>query len=59
MAWIMKRSVSFILGLFLLGVSTAHAQYSIDWFKIAGGGGASTGGVYAVSGTIGQLMPAP
>jgi hypothetical protein len=28
--------------------------YSIDWYKIAGGGGTSTGGVYAVSGTIGQ-----
>jgi hypothetical protein len=32
----------------------ALAQYSIDWFKVAGGGGASTGGVYTVSGTIGQ-----
>jgi hypothetical protein len=32
----------------------AVAQYSIDWFKIAGGGGTSTGGVYAVSGSIGQ-----
>src|ERR1017187_5319367 len=33
----------------------ATAQsYSIDWYKIAGGGGTSTGGVYAVSGTIGQ-----
>ena len=31
-----------------------HAQYSIDWFTIDGGGGTSTGGVYAVSGTIGQ-----
>ncbi|MCC6823361.1 MAG: hypothetical protein IT579_21735 [Verrucomicrobia subdivision 3 bacterium] len=36
-------------------VLTASAQnYAIDWFKIAGGGGTSTGGVYAVSGTIGQ-----
>jgi len=35
--------------------SISHAQnYSIDWFKIAGGGGKSTGGVYVVSGTIGQ-----
>jgi hypothetical protein len=34
---------------------TAHAQsYSIDWYKIAGGGGASIGGTYQVSGTIGQ-----
>jgi len=27
---------------------------SIDWYKVAGGGGTSTGGVYAVNGTIGQ-----
>jgi hypothetical protein len=34
---------------------TACAQnYSIDWYKIAGGGGTSTGGTYTVSGTIGQ-----
>ena len=32
----------------------ARAQYSIDWFTIDGGGGTSTGGVYSVSGTIGQ-----
>ena len=33
----------------------APAQsYSVDWYKVAGGGGTSTGGVYAVSGTIGQ-----
>jgi hypothetical protein len=25
-------------------------QYSIDWFKVAGGGGTSTGGAYQVSG---------
>ena len=29
-------------------------QYSVDWYKISGGGGTSTGGVYSVSGTIGQ-----
>ena len=35
--------------------SPSHAQsYSIDWFTIDGGGGTSTGGVYSVSGTIGQ-----
>ena len=33
----------------------AFAQsYSIDWYKISGGGGASTGATYQVSGTIGQ-----
>jgi hypothetical protein len=34
--------------------STALAQFSIDWFTVDGGGGTSTGGVYSVSGTIGQ-----
>ena len=29
-------------------------QYSINWFKVAGGGGTSAGGAYQVSGTIGQ-----
>ncbi|MFZ0826638.1 MAG: hypothetical protein WAO02_04370 [Verrucomicrobiia bacterium] len=28
--------------------------YSIDWYKIAGGGGTSTGGTYVLNGTIGQ-----
>jgi len=34
--------------------ANAHAQYSIDWHTIDGGGGTSAGGVYSVSGTIGQ-----
>jgi hypothetical protein len=34
--------------------SPAFVQYSVDWFTIDGGGGTSTGGVYSVSGTIGQ-----
>ncbi len=32
----------------------AYGQYAIDWSTIDGGGGTSTGGVYSVSGTIGQ-----
>lgn len=33
----------------------AHAQtFFIDWHTIDGGSGTSTGGVYSVSGTIGQ-----
>ena len=37
------------------GVLTAPAQsYSIDWFKVAAGGGPSTNAQYSVSGTIGQ-----
>src|SRR4051794_17923273 len=40
---------------FLLIALTVHAQsYSIDWYKVADGGGTSTGGIYSVSGTIGQ-----
>lgn len=43
----------------LLAPALAQAQnYSIDWFKIAGGGGISSGTngstIYTVSGTIGQ-----
>jgi hypothetical protein len=47
---------SFVTSLvFLAAVVIAHAQsYSIDWFKIAGGGGPSTSSVYSLSGTIGQ-----
>jgi hypothetical protein len=38
----------------------ARAQsYSIDWYKVAGGGGTSTGGVYSVSATIGQPDAGP
>jgi hypothetical protein len=38
------------------GGLTVHAQYTIHWSKIGGGGATtpSTGGVYAVSGTLGQ-----
>lgn len=44
-----------ILSLFLgLSATAALAQYSLDWYKIAGGGDISTGEVYSVSGTIGQ-----
>ena len=45
----------FFLLLSLLLPSPGLAQFcSIDWYKISGGGGASTGGTYQVSGTIGQ-----
>src|SRR5262247_1910125 len=48
----MKRA---ILLLWMFSGAAAFAQnYSIDWFTIDGGGGTSTGGVYSVSGTIGQ-----
>jgi hypothetical protein len=44
-----------ILAGLLLALPKLHAQsYSVDWHKIAGGGGTSTNSQYAVSGTIGQ-----
>ena len=48
-----------ILPLCLLIPALSNAQsYSIDWYKVAGGGGSSSGTngstVYSVSGTIGQ-----
>src|SRR5882757_4328097 len=45
-----KLSLALLLVTFIL-----YAQsYSIDWYKIAGGGGTSTNGQYSISGTIGQ-----
>jgi hypothetical protein len=33
-----------------------RAEYHIDWATLGGGGGVSAGGVYTVSGTIGQAQ---
>ena len=45
----------FYLTLGLLVPTLGSAQnYSINWSTMDGGGGSSTGGVYSVSGTIGQ-----
>jgi hypothetical protein len=37
-----------------LALNSSAQTYSINWYKIAGGGGTSSGGQYTVSGTIGQ-----
>jgi hypothetical protein len=53
----LKIQLRCFISVLLLALSTATlcAQtYTIDWYKIAGGGGTSTGGTYQVSGTIGQ-----
>ena len=42
------------IGLALFTTLAMAQTYNIDWFTIDGGGGTSTGGVYSVSGTIGQ-----
>ncbi|MBI4659536.1 MAG: hypothetical protein HY735_11910 [Verrucomicrobia bacterium] len=45
----------FFLFLSPLGAALAMAQpFSIDAYKLSGGGGTSTGGVHSVTGTIGQ-----
>ena len=44
-----------LFGILLAVGPAAHAQpYTLDWSTIDGGGGTSTGGVYSVSGTLGQ-----
>ena len=50
-----KRQAAVPTGVLILALmmSAACAQYSIDWYKI-GGGGASAGGAYQVNGTVGQ-----
>ena len=51
------------LGIFALASLFARPafadSYSIDWFTIDSGGGTSTGGVYQVSGTVGQAEAGP
>jgi hypothetical protein len=47
------KSLTLLAGV-LIPATSFTQQYSINWYKIAGGGGTSTGGVYFVSGTIGQ-----
>lgn len=71
----MKKQGRFLLrcggvGLILAGGHLRAQTYSVDWFKLAGGGGTSTSAVYAISATIAQhdagkqlshagLQPAP
>jgi hypothetical protein len=46
--------ISFCASVFCAVPSASAQNYAIDWHTIDGGGGTSTGGVYSVSGTIGQ-----
>ena len=48
----MKRIVLF--SCLLLPLAGLAQNYSIGWYKVAGGGGTSSNGQYSVSGTIGQ-----
>ena len=49
-----RKPVLLGLMLWLAPLALPAQTYSIDWYKVAGGGGTSTGGVYSVSGTVGQ-----
>ena len=43
-----------LLASLAIAFSVSAQNYSVNWYKVAGGGGTSTGGTYQVSGTIGQ-----
>jgi hypothetical protein len=51
----MKKAILALFGLCFLGGAAFAQTYSIDWYSMDGGGGTSTGGVYSISGTIGQF----
>lgn len=46
----------FVLGIWALAAASARAAYDIPQHVIAGGGGSSAGGSYALTGTIGQSV---
>jgi hypothetical protein len=50
----MKTRMFLCAAAMFLTTSSPAQQYSIDWHTIDGGGGASSGGGFTVSGTIGQ-----
>ena len=50
----MKATLLIASATILLASVLSAQQFSIDWHTIDGGGGTSTGGVFTVSGTIGQ-----
>ncbi len=53
--WRLEISLA-LLALLFFGKPAAQGQttYALDWFTIDGGGSTSTGGVYTLSGTLGQ-----
>ena len=51
---IVNKSLPGIVLLLVAGLCVSAQTYSVDWYQVSGGGGTSTGGVYSVSGTVGQ-----
>jgi hypothetical protein len=49
-----KLVTGMALAFAMMAIAAQAQHYRVDWFKMSGGGGTSTGGVYSVSGTIGQ-----
>ncbi len=47
-------AVWFSMLLALVCVAVQAQSYTIDWYKVGGGGGTSTSSLYSVTGTIGQ-----
>ena len=50
----MKNMIPITAALLLITLAAQAQNYSIDWYKVSGGGGSSTGGTYQVSGSIGR-----
>src|SRR5947209_14491047 len=50
----MKKITCTLFALAIVLIKAGAQTYSIDRFKVPGGGGTSTGGVFTLSGTIGQ-----
>ncbi len=53
------KAIAMGVGWALLLALAAQGQYAIDWHTMDGGGGTSTGGVYELTGTIGQPDAGP
>ncbi|MEZ6317388.1 MAG: hypothetical protein R3B49_01350 [Phycisphaerales bacterium] len=52
-------TLTFAAGAAMAGPRSSGGGYVIDWYTMDGGGGTSSGGVYELSGTIGQPDAAP
>jgi hypothetical protein len=50
----MKSLMAIFALVALMALSASAQSYNITWYKVAGGGGTSSGGQYSLSGTIGQ-----
>jgi hypothetical protein len=43
-----------LFAVLMLAPAVGQGQFSVDWHTIDGGGGVSTGGVFTITGTVGQ-----